>query len=123
VDGGPKAVNLGHARVVAAMKRAGFVLHPIGGKKAVPTLQRVLKQRRGVFLVEFYWVNSEGESAHHVVAVNCDLRLIFCNTLGALPFTLAGDEWLERESDATHVNVARRFRVRGITRVWRILRA
>ena len=63
--------------------------------------------------------------AHHVVAVNCDLRLVFCNTLGALPFTLAKEpgKWMQNESDETHDNVAARFRIARVTRVWRILRA
>ena len=62
------------------MKRRGHVLVPVGSKAKLPKLQRVLQQRRGVFLVEFHWSNKEGERNHHVVAVNCNLRLVFCNT-------------------------------------------
>ena len=50
--------------------------------------------------------------------------MVFCNTLGALPFTLADSlagKWLTRESDATHNNVARRLRIKCVTRVWRVL--
>ena len=121
----PKAVNLGEARMVAAMKRRGQVLDPVGGKGRVPKLQSVLKQRHGVFLVEFHWSNKAGERNDHVVAVNCDLRLVFCNTLGALPFSLAGSmgKWLQRESAETHDHVARRFHIVRVTRVWRVLRA
>ena len=118
----PKAVNLGHACMVKAMKERGHLLRPIGTKAQPPTLQRVLKQTHGVFLVEFHWVNKEGEQNHHVVAVNCDLRLVFCNTLGALPFSLAKDGWNEREKAATHDHVARRFHLDAVTRVWRVLR-
>ena len=80
----PKAVNLGHACMVKAMKKRGHVLEPTGSKAAPPKLKRVLKQKRGVYLVEFHRFNKEGERDHHVVAVNCDLRLVFCNTRGAL---------------------------------------
>ena len=120
----PKAVNLGHARMVKAMKERGHVLEPIGSKSAPPKLQRVLKQTRGIYLVEFHWFNKEGERNHHVIAVNCTLRLVFCNTLGALPFTLADKvgKWNERETVATHDNVARRFHIQSVTRVWRVLR-
>ena len=120
----PKAVNLGHACMVKAMKERGHVLEPIGSKAAPPKLQRVLKQKRGVYLVEFHWINKEGERNHHVIAVNCGLRLVFCNTLGALPFTLADKvgKWNERETAATHDNVARRFHIQSVTRVWRVLR-
>jgi hypothetical protein len=101
------------------------VLESIGGKAHPPKLQRVLKQRRGVYLVEFHWINKAGERNHHVVAVNCDLRVVFCNTLGALPFSLAREvgKWLQRGSDETHDNIAERFHVSMVTRVWRILRA
>ena len=120
----PKAVNLGHAGMVKAMKERGHVLEPIGSKAALPKLQRVLKQKRGVYLVKFHWINKEGERNHHVIAVNCGLRLVFCNTLGALPFTLADKvgKWNERETAATHDNVARRFHIQSVTRVWRVLR-
>ena len=120
----PKAVNLGHACMVKEMKERGHVLEPVGSKAAPPKLQRVLKQKRGIFLVEFHWINKEGERNHHVIAVNCGLRLVFCNTLGALPFTLADKvgKWNERETAATHDNVARRFHIQSVTRVWRVLR-
>jgi hypothetical protein len=121
----PKAINLGHERVCDTMKAKECVLESVGGKKSPPKLQRVLKQKRGVFLVEFHWTTSKGERAHHVVAVNCDLRLVFCNTLGALPFTLAKGlgKWMQNESDETHDNLAVRFRIACVSRVWRILRA
>lgn len=60
-----------------------------------------------------------------MVSINCDVRLVFCNTLGALPFSLAGavGKWLQRESDESHDNVVKRFHVSMETRVWRVLRA
>jgi len=83
----------------------------------------MLKQRSGVYLVEFHWSNASDEEDFHVIAVNCHLRLVFCNTLGALPFSLgaARGKVLEHESDATHDNVAARFRITCVTRVWRVL--
>ena len=109
--------------MVKAMKERGHVLEPIGSKAAPPKLQRVLKQKRGVYLVEFHWINKVGERNHHVIAVNCGLRLVFCNTLGALPFTLAEEEgrWLRNESVETHNTIAKRFHVSQVTRVWRVL--
>ena len=105
------------------MKRRGHVLVPVGTKAHPPTLQRVLQQRRGVFLVEFHWSNKEGETNDHVIAVNADLRVVFCNTLGALPFSLAAREsnWLARESSDTHDHIAARFHLVCVTRVWMVL--
>lgn len=117
-------VNLGRDRMVKAMKRRGCVLEAIGPKDRLPKLQTVLKQNSGVFLVEFHWMNGTDKN-HHVIAVNCDLRYVYCNTLGAIPFSLAKEEgkFLARESEETHERVAKLFRVQSITRVWRILRA
>ena len=99
------------------------MLELIGSKSAPPKLQTVLKQTRGIYLVEFHWFNKEGENNHHVVAVNCGLRVVFCNTLGALPFTLADKvgKFKDRETTSTHDNVAHRFHITSVTRVWRVL--
>ena len=33
-----------------------------------------------------------GDTDDHTIAVNCDLRLVFCNTFGAVPFSLSDNE-------------------------------
>ena len=118
------AVNLGHPAMERAMQARGHILDRVGSKASVPKVKTLLKQRSGLFLVEYQWINSAGKRDHHVIAINCMLRLVFCNTLGAIPFTLAADgRWLLRESAATHASVARRLCVRSETRVWRVLQA
>jgi hypothetical protein len=117
------SINLSHPNVFTALKTAGLVLEAIKvpGVKGQPSLEQVLKQKSGVYIVEFQWGDS---SVAHTIAVNCNLRLVFCNTLGAVPFTLAGktDSCLERETAMTHANITKRFGVRRITRVWQVLR-
>jgi len=116
------AVNLGHPAMERAMQARGHILDRVGSKASVPKVKTLLKQRSGLFLVEYQWINSAGKRDHHVIAINCMLRLVFCNTLGAIPFTLAADgRWLLRESAATHASVARRLCVKSETRVWRVL--
>ena len=60
----------------------------------------------------------------HTLAVNCYLRIVFCNALGAIPFSLGDDlkSCLERESAVTHDNVARLFMVKRVVRITRMLR-
>ena len=65
-------------------------------------MTEVLGFDSGVFMVEFYWTNEgSGESNWHVVAVNCDQRRLFCNTLGVIPFA-AGKK---HESAVAHAEV------------------
>ena len=72
----------------------------------------------GVFFVEFFWKNKEnGDSDFHVVAVNCDQRRVFCNTLGVIPF-VAGKT---NESAATHAQVVADLRIINVYRVYRIV--
>ena len=106
------------------IERAGFQLARVGGKKAKrrpPSFATVLAQRRGVFLVEFYWrTNDAGagrEADWHVVAVNCDQRRVWCNAAGVLPFAMGK----ARESAKTHAELLSHLHVVNVTRVWRIL--
>ena len=82
-------------------------------------------QASGVFIVEFYWrINRdlqkkkctvESKSSNwHVIVVNCDWRLIFCNTLGIIPFS----DVYARESEFSHHTVANRFHINFINKVW-----
>ena len=71
----------------------------------------------GVFFVEFFWKNKSGESDFHVIAVNCDQRRVFCNTLGVIPFA-AGKK---HESAATHAQVVDDLKVVNVYRVYRIV--
>ena len=118
-----EAVKLDDDRFQSVLKSLGFALDLIGGKKKPPHLQQILKQKGGVFLFEFHWYRSNAERGHHVIVVNCHLRLVFCNTLGAIPFTLGTDLRLSNvhETPSTHDNVAKQFHIANVTRVWRML--
>ena len=93
-------------------------------RRRPPRLAEILKQKSGVFLFEFHWLKSSGDKGHHVIVINCDLRLVFCNTIGVLPFSLSdadNGKWNVRESLKTHTTVAKVFRIVNVIRVWRIL--
>jgi hypothetical protein len=67
----------------------------------------------------------DGPQVAHAVAVNCNLRVVFCNTLGGLPFSLAEKtgKFMLAETAKTHDFVAAdRFKIRRVTRVWRVQR-
>ena len=55
-----------------------------------------MQQREGVYLAEFYWMKripggtNNHEWNYHVVAINCNLRIVMCNTFGVIPFVYAG---------------------------------
>ena len=69
-----------------AVREAGYDLKALLKRgKPMPTFEVILGQRSGVFLVEFYW-RKPGGGDWHVVAINCDQRRVFCNTLGVVPF-------------------------------------
>ena len=118
-----EAVKLDDDRGQSVLKSLGFALDPIGGKKKPPHLQQILKQKGGVFLFEFHWRRLNAERGHHVIVVNCHLRLVFCNTLGAIPFTLGTERcrYNVHETPSTHDNVANQFHIVNVTRVWRML--
>jgi hypothetical protein len=118
-------VILDHHNVVAALRTAGFIAAPTWTNPQIaPSLGQVLKQKSGVWIVQFNWDN-KGVSVRHTVAVNCYLRLVFCNTLGALPFALAEKHgsFLRAETAATHDRVTARLGVKMVTRVWHLLRS
>jgi len=116
------AIKLDDRHGVSVLKSRGLAIEMIGGKKNPPRLQQVLGQNAGVFLYEFHWLKSSGEKGWHVIGVNCDLRLVFCNTLGVLPFTYCGNgKWKQRESKETHDAIAKEFRIVNTTRVYRLL--
>ena len=81
----------------------------------------MLGQESGVFLVEFRWNKSSTggsrDGSWHVVALNCDQRRVFCNTLGVVPFQTSK----ANESASTHDEVAAIFHVRSVNAVWRVL--
>ena len=83
-----------------------------------PTMVQVLGFDSGVFLVEFFWRRKETNAQDwHVVAVNCDMRRVFCNTLGVIPF----NNGLANEAEKTHLAVSAHLRVVSVMRVWRVL--
>ena len=50
----------------------------------------------------------------YVSAVNCDWRLVFCNTLGIIPFKFQDSV----ESAASHKQLEKMFYIRSLERVW-----
>ena len=104
-----------------AIEAAGFAMRKVfsGSKKkrTNPTMTQILGLVSGVFFVEFFWKNKSGESDFHVIAVNCDQRRVFCNTLGVIPFA-AGKK---HESAATHAQVVDDLKVVNVYRVYRIV--
>ena len=98
-------------------ERDGFQLQRMGSKQSPPSLRKVLQQKQGVFIVEFYWRRSKDSCDWHVIAVNCHQRKVFCNTLGVLPFGMGKT----RETAKTHEALVSHFFIRNMVRVWRIL--
>ena len=77
-----------------AIEQLGYALDKLSVKKAsgkrnrhAPPFKQVLGFKSGVYICEFYWrIQETGKNDYHVVAVNCDQRHVFCNTLGVIPF-------------------------------------
>ena len=80
-------------------------------------MTEVLGFDSGVFFVEFFW-KKPGARDFHVVAVNCDQRMVYCNTLGRIPFSATKTN----ESVKTHAEVVADLHVRGMCRVWRVVK-
>ena len=99
------------ARPRQAVREAGYDLKAIVKRgKNQPAFDVILGQRVGVFLVEFYW-RKAGARDWHVVAINCDQRRVFCNTIGVVPFHKLE---VVNESATTHAWVRRQFFVRSV---------
>ena len=120
------AIHLHHPAVQSLLAEASVLLRPITKllDKNI-TLPSLLCQASGLFLVEFYWrlrddgTTGDGRTSNwHVVVVNCDWRLIFCNTLGVIPFT----DTMNKESSFSHTKVSRRFHVNHIFKVWTVFK-
>lgn len=112
------AVRFSHQSADALIQKAGYVLRPINVKHIDGKLESILQQANGIFLVEFYWRKtfSVGNTNDwHVIAVNCDRRLIFCNSLGVIPFANTSTK---KESAETHALVAKYFCIRSINSLW-----
>ena len=66
----------------------------------------------------FYWkIQETDKDDYHVVAVNCDQRHLFCNTLGIIPFATKQ----VNESNKTHVRVSTILRNSTVFCVYRII--
>ena len=117
--------GISYEQMAPAIQAAGFgVVQVYSGSKSRkknkiwPKMTEVLGFDSGVFMVEFYWTNEgSGESNWHVVAVNCDQRRLFCNTLGVIPFA-AGKK---HESAVAHAEVCDDLKNPRVFRVWRIV--
>ena len=108
-----------------SFEQAGYALDKLYVKRAKckrqrnpPSLKQLLGFKSGVFLCEFYWkIPNTGENDYHVVAVNCDQRHVFCNTLGVIPFAARQ----RNESEKTHATVSSILRNANVYRVYRII--
>ena len=84
-DFGPGAVSYRHPnvqRVLWATEKVRVIaLQPM------PSMEELLMQPVGMFLIEFRWRNEAMDGDWHVLAVNCDRRCVLDNTLGIIPFT------------------------------------
>ena len=81
-----------------------------------------MAQEAGVYLVEYQWRTNQGQNMYHCVYLNCNLRVVFCNTLGAVPYRLS---WFNppslsdfAETQKTHAQVCKVFKVRTVRNVW-----
>ena len=74
----------------------------------VPEMEALMAQSGKLFVVEYVW-RLEGEAwQYHVVGVDTQARVVFCNTLGILPF---GWKNKRSETSATHGRVVEQLRV------------
>jgi hypothetical protein len=127
------------------------------GRQKPPTIEAVLAQMGGVFLLEFYWEKGAyvGRFASlrdwHVIAIDCNSRVAWCNELGLLPFgCVAGTTPLSsrvqrpplcecdgasvpallrmsldderKESAGTHRELLECLHLRSVIRAWEVLR-
>ena len=53
----------------------------------MPSMEELLMQPFGMFLIEFRWRKETMDGDWHVLAVNCDRRCVMDNTLSIIPFT------------------------------------
>ena len=110
-------VPLHHPAVQSLLSEQRIVLRPVGRGVSL-TLPFFMQQAGGVFVVEFYWRKQLADRvpSHnwHVIVVNCDWRMVFCNTLGAIPFS----DIFRKESKESHAKVSSRFSIQTINKVW-----
>ena len=107
------------------IKQEGYALDKLYVKKSSrkskrnpPSFKQVLAFKSGVYLCEFYWKSREtGQNDYHVVAVNCDQRHVFCNTLGVIPFAARQ----VNESQNTHDKVSTILCNPNVFTVYRII--
>ena len=85
-------------------------------QKRFPIMAEILGFESGVFFVEFFW-NKPNARDFHVIAVNCDQRCVYCNTLGCIPF--AANK--RNESTDTHAEVVANLYIRNVFRVFRVV--
>ena len=107
------------------IKQEGYALDKLYVKKSsrksernAPSFKQVLAFKSGVYLCKFYWKSRDtGQNDYHVVAVNCDQRHVFCNTLGVIPFAARQ----VNESQNTHDKVSTILRNPNVFTVYRII--
>jgi hypothetical protein len=122
VASGQKVLSMASPAISAALGERGLAfagayvdMEGVGRKQ--PRMQDLLSQPRGIFLMELFWqkvqANGERKCDYHAVVVNCDRRVVLCNTLGVVPFT-AGRAV---ESEQSHMEAIRLFHVRRVVSV------
>ena len=107
------------------MQNAGFEVCRVysNSRGAVPQMEALMCQSGKLFIVEYVWNKSnKGETPewdYHVVGVDTQVRAVFCNTVGILPFL-----WKNKraETESTHRKVVEQLRVHRVLKVWCLCR-
>ena len=81
----------------------------------VPKMEQLMQARGKLFIVEYvYPVSTKDAHDYHVIGVDTDVRAVFCNTLGVLPFSLKAKT---RETQATRRGVIGMLKVLHVLKV------
>ena len=113
--------NAGCQRTLSARR---IEMKVFGGKKDPPSMEALLLQPRGVFIVEMKWIKQMTQRASHplqdwhVIVVNADRRYVACNTLGVVPFCGLNYFTNGKETEETHGWVIEKWQIRLISRVY-----
>ena len=113
--------NAGCQRTLSARR---IEMKVFGGKKDPPSMEALLLQPRGVFIVEMKWIKQMTRRASHplqdwhVIVVNADRRYVACNTLGVVPFCGLNYFTNGKETEETHGWVIEKWQIRRISRVY-----
>jgi len=117
---GPGRVKYDTPVAQSILGRAGMqilrVCYGTNRHKRNPSMVMVMGQPQGRYLFEFGW-NKPKARDYHVACIDCDNRVVLCNTLGVVPFRYNNI----RESQGTHRAVSSLFFIQSVTRVWLLI--